>query len=329
MMLQGACRKLLHQAGIRSQVFSPPNAAYRGRIHAPAQIALQRASFSEEAKKIPLGPPSPPVDPMVAHNKKLVDVKKQLWDFYLSTGRGANALFEAIDLDENGAIEPEDLKSFMIDVMGDEDPKEIMPYAWYRLEQKAAAKQHYDIKHFKKWLVAATKMSADMKNSRMMAYFAQHPNTGEQYSRKLPHEMYAMDDDEDKIYTWNEETMSQSLRRMQYAVRGEVAMLADKLKDEGREIIYTNIGNPHQVGQSPITFYRQVLALCDLPADCGVEHPSVNEMFPADVIERAREYRDIIGPSGTGAYTFARHSWIPQARCQVYRSTRFLPFLQR
>lgn len=305
MMLQGACRKLLHQAGIRSQVFSPPNAAYRGRIHA-AQIALQRASFSEEAKKIPLGPPSPPVDPMVAHNKKLVDVKKQLWDFYLSTGRGANALFEAIDLDENGAIEPEDLKSFMIDVMGDEDPKEIMPYAWYRLEQKAAAKQHYDIKHFKKWLVAATKMSADMKNSRMMAYFAQHPNTGEQYSRKLPHEMYAMDDDEDKIYTWNEETMSQSLRRMQYAVRGEVAMLADKLKDEGREIIYTNIGNPHQVGQSPITFYRQVLALCDLPADCGVEHPSVNEMFPADVIERAREYRDIIGPSGTGAYTHSQ-----------------------
>jgi alanine transaminase len=85
-----------------------------------------------------------------------------------------------------------------------------------------------------------------------------------------------------------------------------VALLADKLVSEGREIIYTNIGNPHQVGQSPITFYRQVLALCDLPAECGVDHPNVHNMFPADVIERAREYREIIGPSGTGAYTHSQ-----------------------
>jgi alanine transaminase len=83
-------------------------------------------------------------------------------------------------------------------------------------------------------------------------------------------------------------------------------MLADKLEGEGREIIYTNIGNPHQVGQSPITYYRQVLALCDLPAHCGVDHPKVYDMFPADVIERAKEYRAIIGPSGTGAYTHSQ-----------------------
>lgn len=83
-------------------------------------------------------------------------------------------------------------------------------------------------------------------------------------------------------------------------------MLADKLVSEGREIIYTNIGNPHQVGQSPITFYRQVLALCDLPAECGVDHPNVTDLFPADVIDRAREYREIIGPSGTGAYTHSQ-----------------------
>lgn len=38
--------------------------------------------------------------------------------------------------------------------------------------------------------------------------------------------------------------MSQSLRRMQYAVRGEVVMLAEQLKAEGREIIFTNVGNP-------------------------------------------------------------------------------------
>lgn len=83
-------------------------------------------------------------------------------------------------------------------------------------------------------------------------------------------------------------------------------MLADKLVAEGREILYTNIGNPHQVGQSPITYYRQVLALCDLPAGCGVDHPNIHEIFPSDVIERAKEYRDIIGPSGTGAYTHSQ-----------------------
>jgi len=58
-----------------------------------------------------------------------------------------------------------------------------------------------------------------------------------------------------------------------------------------------------QVGQKPITYYRQVLSLCDLPAEFGVDHPKVYELFPADVVERAREYREIIGPSGTGAYT--------------------------
>ena len=60
------------------------------------------------------------------------------------------------------------------------------------------------------------------------------------------------------------------------------------------------------MGQSPITYYRQVLSLCDLPAECGVDHPNVYEIFPRDVVERAREYRDIIGPSGTGAYTHSQ-----------------------
>lgn len=72
---------------------------------------------------------------------------------------------------------------------------------------------------------------------------------------------------------------------------------------EGRKIIYTNIGNPHAVGQKPITYYRQVLSLCDLPAECGVDNTQVAAAFPSDVIERAIEMRDAIGPAGTGAYT--------------------------
>jgi len=72
---------------------------------------------------------------------------------------------------------------------------------------------------------------------------------------------------------------------------------------EGRKIIYTNIGNPHAVGQKPITYYRQVLALCDLPAECGIENPQVSSAFPTDVVNRAIEMRSAIGPAGTGAYT--------------------------
>ena len=72
---------------------------------------------------------------------------------------------------------------------------------------------------------------------------------------------------------------------------------------QGRKIIYTNIGNPHAVGQKPITYYRQVLALCDLPDEFGIGNPRVASAFPPDVIERAQEMRAAIGPAGTGAYT--------------------------
>ena len=43
-----------------------------------------------------------------------------------------------------------------------------------------------------------------------------------------------------------------------------------------------------------------------MPAECGVDHPKAHEMFPQDVLDRAREYRDIVGPSGTGAYTHSQ-----------------------
>lgn len=194
--------------------------------HAPAfasSTTIQTAHFSSNAKE------------------EASNIRKQLWEFYLSTGRGANALFEAIDMDEKGAVDPKHLMKFMEEVLPDDvEPKEIMPYAWNRLEQRAAAGQDYDARHFKKWLVAATKMSADMKGSRLKGLYSQDP-------QGLGCNNVAVEEEEEATYTWNEETMSQSLRRMQYAVRGEVVMKADQLAASGREILYTNIGNPHQV----------------------------------------------------------------------------------
>ena len=124
-----------------------------------------------------------------------------------------------------------------------------------------------------------------MKNSRMLEYLAQNPNTGDQWFS---------DAEEEDFFTWNEESMSQSLRRMQYAVRGEVVMKADQLHAAGRDILYTNVGNPHAVGQAPLTFFRQVLALCDLPAEQGVDHPDASRLFPQDVLERARALQEVV-----------------------------------
>ncbi len=69
----------------------------------------------------------------------------------------------------------------------------------------------------------------------------------------------------------------------QYAVRGPVVARAQELEREGREIIYCNIGNPQALEQKPLTFLRQVLALCQYPD--LLSHAA--ELFPPDVIETA------------------------------------------
>jgi hypothetical protein len=45
---------------------------------------------------------------------------------------------------------------------------------------------------------------------------------------------------------------------LQYAVRGELFLKAGELQAQGKEIIFTNVGNPHQLGCKPLTFTRQV-----------------------------------------------------------------------
>ena len=52
----------------------------------------------------------------------------------------------------------------------------------------------------------------------------------------------------------------------QYAVRGPIVTKAQEMEREGREIIYCNIGNPQSLEQKPVTWFRQVLALCEWPA---------------------------------------------------------------
>jgi aspartate/methionine/tyrosine aminotransferase len=70
----------------------------------------------------------------------------------------------------------------------------------------------------------------------------------------------------------------------EYAVRGPVVDRAQELEKQGREVIYCNIGNPQSLGQQPITWLRQLLALCEYPALMEM----ASAVFPADAVEAAK-----------------------------------------
>jgi aspartate/methionine/tyrosine aminotransferase len=112
-----------------------------------------------------------------------------------------------------------------------------------------------------------------------------------------------------------EETMSPRLRKMEYAVRGKVVIKADEISEHLSKhdtdypfdhIVYTNIGNPHSVGQKPLTWPRQVIALVELPDEVGVDHPDAEKIFPPDAIRRAKEIKAGLKGMGTGAYTHSK-----------------------
>lgn len=219
------------------------------------------------------------------HQAALSALTRQHWNSYVATGRGSAALFDSIDADADGKICPADARVFVESVEHTMSEKALK-----QLEQRVADDEPLDLHAFQRWLIDATHPEG---YKSVQDHYKDHPHVGDTKSAEQTKPQFA----------WNASTMSQSLRRMQYAVRGEVVIKADKLAAQGRQIIYTNIGNPHQVQQQPITFYRQVLALCDLPSANGVDHPDADKLFPADVLERARELRSIVGPAGTGAYT--------------------------
>jgi alanine transaminase len=111
----------------------------------------------------------------------------------------------------------------------------------------------------------------------------------------------------------------------QYAVRGELAIKSEEYRSQLKSqssksrdpptppeapnsslpfenVISANIGNPQQLDQKPITFFRQVLALLENPK--LLEHPDVLEStfgYPPDAIARAKHLLSEIG--SVGAYS--------------------------
>ncbi|XP_054286727.1 alanine aminotransferase 1-like [Macrosteles quadrilineatus] len=101
------------------------------------------------------------------------------------------------------------------------------------------------------------------------------------------------------------ENMNPQIKVMEYAVRGPLVIRASEIEKEleqgakkpFNEVIKANIGDCHAMGQVPITFIRQVLALVALPELLN------DPRFPDDVKKRAKDVLAGCRGGSVGSYT--------------------------
>ncbi len=95
-------------------------------------------------------------------------------------------------------------------------------------------------------------------------------------------------------------TINENMRKCKYEVRGEIYLAAQKRAQQGKEVIYLNVGNPQALGQKPLTFNREVMALMMAPFLMDSETSA--SMFSPDAIARAHHYLTKF-KGGLGAYS--------------------------
>jgi alanine transaminase len=96
----------------------------------------------------------------------------------------------------------------------------------------------------------------------------------------------------------NIDNINPHVKEAKYAVRGELAVRSEEYRarlakgDKSLpfdQIISANIGNPQQLDQKPITFFRQVLSLVEYPPLLEKEDVLLNQLgYKSDVIARAK-----------------------------------------
>ena len=100
------------------------------------------------------------------------------------------------------------------------------------------------------------------------------------------------------------DNLNPNVKKVEYAVRGPIPMRALEIEDELKlnpnshpfdKLIYVNIGDPQNLGQPPLTFSRQLLALCTYPSLLSGEF---SHIFPNDVKSRARKFFEHLGSFG-------------------------------
>ncbi|KAL3888708.1 hypothetical protein ACJMK2_001071 [Sinanodonta woodiana] len=120
------------------------------------------------------------------------------------------------------------------------------------------------------------------------------------------------------------ETLNPNVVKMEYAVLGPIYIRALELEKELAEgtpkpfgaILKGNIGDCHATGQTPITFVRQVIALCTYPL--LLEDP----MFPEDAKQRARGILAACSGHSVGSYSASPGIAVFQKDVAAYISQR-------
>lgn len=114
-----------------------------------------------------------------------------------------------------------------------------------------------------------------------------------------------------RLRSLNINNINPHVKEAKYAVRGELAVKSEEYRvklSKGDahlpfdKIISANIGNPQQLDQKPITFFRQVLSLLEYPKLLDHEDVLLNQLgYKQDVIDRARRLLKAVG--SVGAYS--------------------------
>jgi hypothetical protein len=172
----------------------------------------QQHRFYSSPKKLPRLLDSTKLTPMIAK------LQQDCWDGYVSTGRGCQTLFQLIDTNATGQISWEEIRFFLENVR----ESDVNPDARKDVMSAAAQDGKIDFHQFQQWLIKATKVDP----STMNTFASQH------YHASIGHAM------DSTLRSWNKHTMSQNLRRMQYAVRGEVVIRADASECNIDEILF-------------------------------------------------------------------------------------------
>ncbi|KAK3592195.1 hypothetical protein CHS0354_010433 [Potamilus streckersoni] len=120
------------------------------------------------------------------------------------------------------------------------------------------------------------------------------------------------------------ETVNPNVVKMEYAVRGPIVTRAAEIEKELAEgkakpfetVVKANIGDCHATGQTPITFIRQVVALCTYPQ--LMQSP----MFPEDAKQKAKRILAACNGYSVGSYSASPGIEVIQKDIAAYISRR-------
>lgn len=122
----------------------------------------------------------------------------------------------------------------------------------------------------------------------------------------------------------NVDNVNPNLKRMEYAVRGPLLIRALEIEKELEkgvkkpftEVIKANIGDAHAMGQKPITFLRQVLALTVIPELLN------DPRYPEDAKNRARDLLKGCKGGSVGSYSESAGIEVIRKHCADYITER-------